>query len=232
MALKLAERGKVDPFIVMDVLRAANQRAAAGGDVLHLEIGQPGHGAPKAARDAAKRAVDEVQLGYTDAGGLPELRRRIAGSYRELHGLELDPERVMVTSGSSAGFVVAFLSAFDPGDRVAELAPAMDVAWVTSEPRSEGVPTACGEAMALAVPPVAFDIGGLRDLVRDRIDGRIVPGQDTDALALATAELLASPVQRAALGRSARAQASELCSVDACAAAHLLAFEIIERPVA
>jgi len=123
MALKLAERGKVDPFIVMDVLRAANQRAAAGGDVLHLEIGQPGHGAPKAARDAAKRAVDEVQLGYTDAGGLPELRRRIAGSYRELHGLELDPERVMVTSGSSAGFVVAFLSAFDPGDRVALAAP-------------------------------------------------------------------------------------------------------------
>lgn len=123
MTLKLAERGKVDPFIVMDVLRAANERAAAGGDVLHLEIGEPGHGAPQAAREAAKRAIDGVQIGYTDAGGLPELRQRLAEIYRTLYGVSLEPERVMVTNGSSAGFIVAFLSAFDPGDRVALAAP-------------------------------------------------------------------------------------------------------------
>jgi aspartate/methionine/tyrosine aminotransferase len=123
MSLKVAERGKVDPFIVMDVLRAANQRAQEGGDVLHLEVGQPGHGAPRTAREAAKRAIEEEQLGYTDALGLPALRRRIAESYRTLHGVDVDPERVMVTNGSSAGFVVAFLTAFDAGDRVALAAP-------------------------------------------------------------------------------------------------------------
>jgi len=123
MSLKVADRGKVDPFIVMDVLRAANARAQEGGDVLHLEVGQPGHGAPRTAREAAKRAIDEEQLGYTDALGLPALRRRIARSYKTLHGVEVDPERVMVTNGSSAGFVVAFLTAFDAGDRVALAAP-------------------------------------------------------------------------------------------------------------
>jgi aspartate/methionine/tyrosine aminotransferase len=123
MALKVAERGKVDPFIVMDVLRAANERAEAGGDVLHLEVGQPGQGAPAAARAAAKTAIDSEQLGYTDALGLPALRRRIAESYRELYGVAVDPARVMVTPGSSAGFVVAFLTAFEPGDRVALAAP-------------------------------------------------------------------------------------------------------------
>jgi aspartate/methionine/tyrosine aminotransferase len=123
MSLKVADRGKVDPFIVMDVLRAANARAQEGGDVLHLEVGQPGHGAPRAAREAAKRAIDTEQLGYTDALGLPALRRRIARSYKTLYGVEVDPERVMVTNGSSAGFVVAFLTAFDAGDRVALAAP-------------------------------------------------------------------------------------------------------------
>ncbi|MBK1697436.1 pyridoxal phosphate-dependent aminotransferase [Rhodovibrio salinarum] len=123
MSLKVAQRGKVDPFIVMDVLRAANARAQEGGDVLHLEVGQPGHGTPQAAREAAKQAIEQEQLGYTDALGLPALRQRIAASYKTLHGVDLDPERVMITSGSSAGFVIAFLTAFDPGDRVALAAP-------------------------------------------------------------------------------------------------------------
>ncbi|MFP3386909.1 aminotransferase class I/II-fold pyridoxal phosphate-dependent enzyme, partial [Tritonibacter sp. SIMBA_163] len=71
----------------------------------------------------AKRAIDGVQIGYTDAGGLPELRQRLAETYRTLYGVSLEPERVMVTNGSSAGFIVAFLSAFDLGDRVALAAP-------------------------------------------------------------------------------------------------------------
>ncbi|MFP3786925.1 aminotransferase class I/II-fold pyridoxal phosphate-dependent enzyme, partial [Burkholderia sp. SIMBA_024] len=84
-----------------------------------LEVGQPGHGAPRTAREAAKRAIEQEQLGYTDALGLPALRQRIAQSYKALHGVDIDPARVMVTNGSSAGFVVAFLTAFDAGDRVA-----------------------------------------------------------------------------------------------------------------
>ena len=113
----------VDPFIVMEVLRAANERQAAGGDVLHLEIGQPGTGAPRGVLEAAKRALDADALGYTDALGLPALREAIARWYRDRHGVPVDPARVAVTTGSSGGFLSGFLAAFDAGDRVAMAAP-------------------------------------------------------------------------------------------------------------
>ena len=189
MGLKVADRGKVDPFIVMDVLRAANARAQEGGDVLHLEVGQPGHGAPRTAREAAKRAIDAEQLGYTDALGLPALRRRIAQSYKTLHGVEVDPERVMVTNGSSAGFVVAFLTAFDAGDRVALAAPGypayrnilsalgLEPVWLETDLESRFQPTpelldqVDGEldGLILASPSnptgTMVDEAGMRDLV-------------------------------------------------------------------
>ena len=123
MALKVADRGRVPPFIVMDVMRAANEREAAGGDVLHLEVGQPGTPAPDGVLAAARAALDGHLIGYTDAMGLPSLRRRIARHYGEWYGCALDPRLVMVTTGSSAGFLLAFLAAFDPGDRVALAAP-------------------------------------------------------------------------------------------------------------
>jgi aspartate/methionine/tyrosine aminotransferase len=123
MTLKIARRADVSPFIVMDVMRAANARAEAGGDVLHLEVGQPGDGAPQAAREAAARAALDGPLGYTEATGLPALREGIARHYRTRHGLDLDPARVVVTTGSSAGFLLAFLACFDAGDRVALAAP-------------------------------------------------------------------------------------------------------------
>ncbi len=119
MALKRARRGSVSPFIVMDVMRAANQRAAAGGDVVHLEIGQPATPAPGAVRKAAAEALETDALGYTDATGTHDLRRRIAGHYRDRYGIDVDPARIVVTTGSSGGFILAFLAAFDPGDRVA-----------------------------------------------------------------------------------------------------------------
>ena len=123
MPLKVASRGRVPPFIVMDVMRAANERAAAGEDVLHLEVGQPGTPAPRAVLDAAKRALDADRIGYTDAHGIPPLRERLAGTYRESHGVEVDPDRIMITTGSSGGFLLGFLAAFDIGDRVALAAP-------------------------------------------------------------------------------------------------------------
>jgi aspartate/methionine/tyrosine aminotransferase len=123
MALKIARRGRVDPFIALDVLRMANERAMAGGDVLHLEIGQPGGSAPKAVIEAAKRALDSHTIGYTEALGLPELRHRVALYYRERYGLDLDWRRVAITSGSSAAFLLSFLAAFDVGDRVALASP-------------------------------------------------------------------------------------------------------------
>ena len=123
MTLKTAARGAISPFIVMDVLRAANERQAAGHDVLHLEVGQPGTPAPRRVLEAAKAALDSDLIGYTDALGIAPLRQAIARLYQARHGLELDPERVVVTTGSSGGFLLGFLAAFDPGDRVALAAP-------------------------------------------------------------------------------------------------------------
>ena len=123
MGLKIAGRGQVDPFIALDVLRMANERSMAGGDVLHLEIGQPGGSAPKPVVEAAKRALDGHTLGYTEALGLPELRHRVALYYGERYGVALDWRRVAITSGSSAAFLLCFLAAFDIGDRVGLASP-------------------------------------------------------------------------------------------------------------
>ncbi len=123
MALKHSVRGRVDPFIALDVLRMANERAMAGGEVLHLEIGQPGGGAPHTVIEAAKRALDAHTIGYTEALGLPELRHRVALHYREHYGVDLDWRRVAITAGSSGAFLLSFLAAFDAGDRVALASP-------------------------------------------------------------------------------------------------------------
>jgi len=119
VTLKVAKRGLVAPFIVMDVLRAANARAATGADVLHLEMGQPATGAPQAVIAAARRMLDTDPLGYTEARGLAALRERIAAYYRQTQDLDVDPDRIVVTTGASGGFVLGFIAGFDPGDRVA-----------------------------------------------------------------------------------------------------------------
>jgi aspartate/methionine/tyrosine aminotransferase len=124
MALKVSARGQIPPFIVMDVMRAANERAATGADVLHLEVGQPSTGAPAGVIAAASAVLGTHTLGYTDALGIPALRSAIAGHYRDRYGIDLDPERVVVTTGSSGAFLLAFLAAFDAGDRVGLATPA------------------------------------------------------------------------------------------------------------
>ncbi|MGE5548037.1 MAG: aminotransferase class I/II-fold pyridoxal phosphate-dependent enzyme [Solirubrobacterales bacterium] len=123
MGFKVAERGAIAPFIVMDVMRAAAERQAAGGDVVHLEVGQPSGQAPARVLEAARRALSEHALGYTVALGLPELRARIADHYRTAYGADVDPDTVAVTTGSSGAFLLAFLAAFAPGDRVAVASP-------------------------------------------------------------------------------------------------------------
>jgi aspartate/methionine/tyrosine aminotransferase len=123
LALRLSERSAVPPFIVMDVMEAAAAREAQGHKVIHMEVGQPGTPAPRAALEAVKRALDRENLGYTVALGLPSLRERIARHYRQRYGVTVAPERVVVTTGSSAGFVLAFLALFDPGAKVALPSP-------------------------------------------------------------------------------------------------------------
>jgi len=112
-------RSDVPPFIVMDVMAAAARIEAQGGRVIHMEVGQPAASAPQSAIRAAKAALDVGNIGYTEALGIPALRARIARHYVETHGVAVEPERIVVTTGSSAGFILAFLSMFEPGDRVA-----------------------------------------------------------------------------------------------------------------
>ena len=186
MSLKVARRGRIAPFIVMDVLRAANERAAAGADILHLEIGQPATPAPAGVRAAARRALDGDALGYSDALGLPALRQAIAGHYAERYGAAVDAARVVVTTGSSAGFILAFLAAFEPGDRVALAAP--------------GYPAYRNILTALGLEPVELPAGAAErfqptlDLLRraGELDGLIVasPANPTGTM-MAAGELAA-----------------------------------------
>jgi len=116
-------RSDVPPFMVMDVMEHAARIEAAGGRVIHMEVGQPAANAPATAIAAAKAALDVGRVGYTTALGIPSLRKRISGYYREQHKLDIDPARIVVTTGSSGGFILAFLSLFEPGDRVAMASP-------------------------------------------------------------------------------------------------------------
>jgi aspartate/methionine/tyrosine aminotransferase len=116
-------RAGIPPFYVMDVWLAAAARQRSHGDLVNLSAGQPGVGAPEPVRAAAAAALHLNQLGYTVALGLPELRAAIAADYRRRHGIEVEPDAVVVTTGSSGGFLLAFLSCFDVGDRVALASP-------------------------------------------------------------------------------------------------------------
>jgi aspartate/methionine/tyrosine aminotransferase len=116
-------RSAVPAFMVMDVMAAAARIEAAGGHVVHMEVGQPAASAPASAIAAARAALGGERLGYTEALGIPSLRARIARHYGEHYAVEIDPARIVVTTGSSAAFVMAFLALFDPGDRVAVAVP-------------------------------------------------------------------------------------------------------------
>ncbi|WP_420961798.1 pyridoxal phosphate-dependent aminotransferase [Brucella sp. IR073] len=118
-----SRRGDVEPFHAMDVLAEANRRRAAGHPVISMAVGQPADPAPRAVRAAAERALRDGRIGYTDALGLIALREAIAAHYLDHYGVNVEPERIAVTTGSSAAFNLAFLSFFDAGDRVAITRP-------------------------------------------------------------------------------------------------------------
>lgn len=155
MGLKISGRGQIDPFIVMDVMREANALDAAGEDIVHLEVGQPGTPAPARVRDAAIAALNSDRLGYTDALGIPALRERLAMHYSDFYGVSVDPARIVITTGSSGAFLLAFLGAFDVGDRVALAAP--------------GYPAYRNILTALGIEPV---------VVETRLEDRFQPTPD------------------------------------------------------
>lgn len=121
--MKRHPKPSVEPFHAMDILAEATRLKGEGRDVISMAVGQPAHPAPKAARLAAAKALDTGRIGYTDALGVRSLRQAIAARYRKVYGVDLDPNRVAVTTGSSAGFNLAFLQLFSPGDLVAITRP-------------------------------------------------------------------------------------------------------------
>ncbi|OBF41178.1 aspartate aminotransferase [Mycobacterium sp. ACS1612] len=164
MGDRVALRAGIPPFYVMDVWLAAAERQRSHGDLVNLSAGQPSAGAPTAVREAAKRALDGGPLGYTVALGIPELRAAIAGAYADRHGLDVDPADVVITTGSSGGFLLAFLACFDVGDRVAIASPGYpcyrnilsalgcDVVEIPCGPETRFQPTA--QMLAELDPPV------------------------------------------------------------------------------
>lgn len=121
--MSVSLRSGIPPFYVMDVWLAAAERQRTHGDLVNLSAGQPSAGAPAAVREAAIAALNHDRLGYTVALGIPELRAAIAATYDHRHGLTVDPDDVVITTGSSGGFLLAFLACFDAGDRVAIASP-------------------------------------------------------------------------------------------------------------
>jgi aspartate/methionine/tyrosine aminotransferase len=121
--MQVAQRSNVPPFHVMDLLAAAQRRQLSHGDLVNFVAGQPSTGAPRAVREEAKRLLDEETLGYTVATGVPGLREAVAAHHRRTSGIEVSLDDVVITTGSSGGFLLAFLAAFEPGDRVVMARP-------------------------------------------------------------------------------------------------------------
>ncbi|MFN3172767.1 MAG: pyridoxal phosphate-dependent aminotransferase [Hyphomicrobiales bacterium] len=140
----IAHTRKVDSFLAMDILAAANVREAKGEATFHLEVGQPGAPTPQRVRDAAVTMLSDGRIGYTEAAGTKALRQRIARHYSDQYGQNVDPARVMVTTGSSASFSLAFLLLCNPGDRIALPRP--------------GYPAYRNIVRALGLEPVEIDL--------------------------------------------------------------------------
>ncbi|MFL6143400.1 MAG: pyridoxal phosphate-dependent aminotransferase [Labedaea sp.] len=146
MQPKVAGRAAIPPFHVMDVLSAANARQRTHGDVISLAAGQPSAGAPKPVLARAAEVLATHSLGYTEQLGIPELRAAVAAHYGRTSDLDVDPRQVVITTGSSGGFLLAFLAAFDAGDRVAVVRPGYPAYRnILSALGAEVVELPCGE---------------------------------------------------------------------------------------
>ncbi|MEM9106728.1 MAG: aminotransferase class I/II-fold pyridoxal phosphate-dependent enzyme [Pseudomonadota bacterium] len=142
---KISQRSAIEPFHAMDVLAAANRRMKEGHPVISLAVGQPAHGAPPKVIELARQALLEERIAYTDALGLSRLRERIAEHYVSQYGISVSPDRIAVTTGSSAGFNLAFLTLFEAGDRIAITRP--------------GYPAYRNILQALGLIPVELTVG-------------------------------------------------------------------------
>ena len=161
-------RSAIAPFVVMEVMEAAARLERSGRRVMHLEVGQPSTSAPQSVLEAAARALQSDVLGYTVATGIPPLRQAIAAHYARTYGLEVPTDRIVVTTGSSGAFLLAFLAAFDAGARVAVAAPSYPCYRnILQSLDVEPVCVPCGPETRYELTPAMLDGLG-------RIDGVIV----------------------------------------------------------
>ena len=203
--LSASRRSDVPPFIVMDVMSAAARIEAAGGRVIHMEVGQPFAPAPARAIAAAHAALSG-RIAYTEALGLPSLRARIARHYAAQYGAEVDPACVVVTTGSSGGFVFAFLAMFEAGDRIGIANPGYPpYRHILSALGCEPVLIETNAATRWAVTPEAL----LREHRRKRLDGIIVGSPANPTGTMMTPEALAELI-RAAEGEGIRFISDEI----------------------
>lgn len=157
MAIRISRRSDIEPFHAMDVLAEANRLRQHGHDVISLAVGQPSAPAPAAVIEAARAALARGRIGYTDSLGIRSIREAIAGHYATHYGVEVPAERVVVTTGSSAGFNLAFLAMFDAGDRVAITSP--------------GYPAYRNIMAALGLEVVEIELGDEGYLTADLLEG-------------------------------------------------------------
>ena len=199
--MRLSRRSEIDPFIVMDVMDAAAQAEIEGRHIIHMEVGQPGTPAPKKARQSLADAMEKSALGYTLALGIPALREKIALLYRSRYGVDLSPERVIVTAGSSGAFLLAFTALFEAGDRVALGAP--------------GYPSYRQTLRALSLVPVDVETRAedryqpVPDLLPDDIKGLIVASPANPTGTMLDRPALAALID-AATGRNAHFISDEI----------------------
>lgn len=191
--MKTSRRSQVDPFIVMDVMEAARLAEASGRHIIHMEVGQPSTPAPVLARKALEQAMSDDALGYTVALGLPELRAGIADLYQRWYGVGIDPSRVVVTSGSSAAFLLAFTALFDTGARVGVSEPGYPSyrqILRSQDLQPVGVPTDLDVGHLLQPADLANDLAGMivaspanptgAILSKDELAALIATCKDTD----------------------------------------------------
>ncbi|RNI18073.1 pyridoxal phosphate-dependent aminotransferase [Flexivirga caeni] len=138
-------RSAVEPFHVMEVMRAAAARQQTHGDMILLCVGQPSTPAPRPVLDAVHAVLESDALGYTVGDGIPALREAIAAHYRSTYDVPVTMDEVLVSTGSSGGFSTVLLAAFDPGARVAMARP--------------GYPAYRNTLRALGIQPVEIDCG-------------------------------------------------------------------------
>jgi aspartate/methionine/tyrosine aminotransferase len=178
--------GEIEPFHAIRISRLAHQLKAEGRSIIHMEFGQPSTGAPKAAIEAAHRVLDADPMGYWESA---PLRERIAGRYRSEYGLDIDPERIILTCGASPGLVVALTAGFEPGARVATARPGY-VAYrnVIRALHLEPVEIACGSDVRFQLTPEALeavDPAPAAVIVASPANptGTLIPAGDLEAIA-------------------------------------------------